>query len=47
MKNKRNLHKSAGKKAHQLKVSQTVQHAQEGQAPQAPPAGTNAQNQFR
>jgi hypothetical protein len=47
MKNKGNHHKSVSKKANNLKVSPSLQHAQEGQAPQAPKPGTNAKNQFR
>jgi hypothetical protein len=47
MKNKGKSHKTTAHKAHNLKIGNNNQHAQEGQAPQAPNAGTSAQNQYR
>jgi hypothetical protein len=47
MKNKSNHRKIVAKKSNNLKISPVSQNAQEGQAPQAPNPGTNAQNQYR
>jgi hypothetical protein len=47
MKSKSNHRKISSGKSHTYKIPVSVQHAQEGQAPQAPKPGTNAQNQYR
>jgi hypothetical protein len=40
-------HRKVSGKSHTFKIPVSVQHAQEGQAPQAPKPGTNAKNQYR